>query len=128
MICCPYCNLDAHLVSGDTIYPHRPDLHHLHFWHCAPCGAYVGCHRGTERPLGGLANVELRLAKQQAHAAFDPLWKFHTWTDGYQTMTRDAAYEWLADQLGMSRADCHVGMFDVEQCQRVVEICNERDK
>lgn len=125
---CPYCNDAAQLVSGNAIYPHRPDLYHLRFWQCASCEAYVGCHRGTERPLGRLANAELRLAKQQAHAAFDPLWKFHTWGDGYQTMTRNAAYGWLADQLGIARAGCHIGMFDVEQCQRVVEVCSEKEK
>lgn len=122
---CPYCNGDAQLVNGNAIYPHRPDLHHLRFWQCAPCEAYVGCHRGTERPLGRLANVELRTAKMAAHAAFDELWKR---TTAAGTFDRNGAYKWVAQQLGIARADCHIGGFDVEQCQRVVEICNEKEK
>lgn len=114
---CSYCNNEAELVSGDTIYPHRPDLHHLRFWQCAPCDAYVGCHKGTERPLGRLANTELRQAKMAAHAVFDPLWKSGP-------MTRNTAYQWLSDQLGIPRADCHIGMFDLDRCRLVVALCN----
>ena len=33
------------------------------------------------------------------------------------------AYKWLSEQLGMPRKDTHIGMFDVDQCKRVVEIC-----
>lgn len=123
---CPYCNNEAQLVGGDMIYPHRRDLAHLRFWACLPCDARVGCHGGSTRPLGRLANTELRQAKMEAHAAFDPLWKFHTFRNGYQTMTRNAAYEWLAGQLGINRGDCHIGMFDVAQCRRVVEVCQAR--
>lgn len=123
---CPYCNNPAQLVGGDTIYPYRPDLARLRFWACLPCDARVGCHGGSTRPLGRLANAELRQAKMEAHAAFDPLWKFHTFRNGYQTMTRNAAYGWLAGQLGINRADCHIGMFDVAQCRRVVEVCQAR--
>lgn len=113
---CDYCQGETQLVNGDVIYPHRPDLAHLRFWQCAPCDAYVGCHKGTTKPLGRLANAELRQAKMAAHAAFDPLWKF-------TTLTRNAAYQWLANQLGIPRADCHIGMFDVDQCRLVVALC-----
>lgn len=57
---CSYCNNEAKLVSGNVIYPHRPDLAYLRFWQCAPCAAYVGCHKGTTKPLGRIANAELR--------------------------------------------------------------------
>ena len=114
---CSYCNNEAELVNGDVIYPHRPNLHHLRFWQCAPCDARVGCHEGTERPLGRLANAELRQAKMAAHAVFDPLWKGGP-------MTRNTAYGWLADQLGIPRTECHIGMFDVDRCRLVVALCN----
>lgn len=118
---CPYCNNEACLVGGDVIYPHRPDLRYRRFWLCAPCDAYVGCHEGTERPLGRLANSELRQAKIAAHAAFDPLWRP---LNGHRRMTRKAAYGWLARELRIERENCHIGMFDVATCRRVVEICN----
>lgn len=131
---CPYCRSPAEIVGGDIIYPHRPDLAGAKFHHCAPCSAFVGCHKagawtfdlqgrkvvsdGT-LPLGRLANAELRKAKQLAHAAFDPLWK------GGQT-DRRAAYAWLAKELGLPLAACHIGEFDVKQCRAVVAACHRK--
>ena len=65
--------------------------------------------------MGRLANAELRIAKMEAHAVFDPLTLNHE--------SRSAAYRWLARELGINRADCHICMFNVETCRRVVEIC-----
>ena len=62
-VLCDYCGGAAKLVGGEVIYPHRPDLAELKFWHCAPCRAYVGCHRKNKKhgqdgmqPLGRLAS------------------------------------------------------------------------
>lgn len=123
---CPYCDQTAELVAGDVIYPHRPDLSSRCFWRCEPCGAWVGTHKDSKRhaPLGRLANVELRKAKQQAHAVFDPLWKGKMRRDKCsKTEARQAGYRWLADQLEIEGSACHIGMFDVETCRRVVAIC-----
>lgn len=124
MVTCAYCNKPAELVGGEEIYPHRPDLYQKKFWRCRPCKAYVGCHKpnvgygdGT-RPLGRLANAELRAAKSAAHAAFDPVWQ-----NGF--VRRGSAYAWLADKLGIQPKQCHIGEFDVEQCKRVVQIVKE---
>lgn len=113
---CPYCDQVSALVTGKVIYPHRQDLHSKKFYHCAPCGAYVGCHPGTEKPLGRLANAELRQAKQAAHREFDPMW-----IGG--NLKRSQAYGWLAEQLGIKKTSCHIGEFDVAMCARVVEVC-----
>lgn len=115
---CNYCNNATKLTTGDKIYPHRPDLYMLKFYICEPCNAYVGCHKGGDgiRPLGRVANTELRKAKSKAHAAFDPIWKSGL-------MKRGAAYAALAKSLGIYQDQCHIGMFDVEQCEHVVEWC-----
>lgn len=115
---CDYCNTASRLVKGDEIYPHREDLYHFNFWLCDRCKAYVGCHRNGDgtKPLGRLANAELRLAKRKAHMAFDPLWK-----EG--RMTRPEAYKWLADKLGINRRNCHIGMFEVGLCLLTVKVC-----
>ena len=115
---CPYCNRKPELVSGERIYPKRRDLHELKFYLCTTCGAYVGCHPGSNRPLGRLADAELRRWKQNAHKVLDPLW-----TRG--RMRRSQAYSYLADRMGISKRDCHIGMFDVEQCQQAVRILSE---
>lgn len=124
-IICPYCQRGAELVGGDVIYPSRPDLSHKKFWLCTPCNAYVGCHEqgdGT-RPLGRLADAELRAAKQEAHRVFDPLWRSPA---NQRAGQRKRAYTWLAEQLGISRKRCHIGKFDVETCTRATAICRER--
>lgn len=120
---CPYCGRQAELVTGATIHPHRPDLHAKYFWLCSPCSAWVGTHRGgrNHQPLGRLANADLRFAKQAAHAAFDPLWR-------RCGMRRGGAYKWLADQLGIPADKCHIGMFDVSTCERVVAVCRARSQ
>ena len=123
-VTCPYCNSPADLVYGGKLYPHAYNLYHKQFYHCEPCKAWVGCHDGTETPLGRLANAELRAAKSRAHIAFDALWRAKMNRDGInQSAARGAGYKWLAKQLGMDRANCHIGMFDVETCSRVVLIC-----
>jgi len=121
---CPYCNRDAELVKGTVIYPHRRDLAVKNFWRCNPCGAHVGCHdRGVgqgngDKPLGRLANAELRHWKQRAHSAFDPLWKA-------RHMQRKEAYRWLAERMGIAVQNCHIGMFDVDGCRAVVAAVEE---
>ena len=118
-VTCPYCGSAAELVTGARIYPSRRDLHQKPFFACFPCGAWVGCHPGTNKPLGRLANATLRQAKNWAHEAFDPLWR-------NENATRGDMYVWLAGQLGIPRKECHIGMFDVEMCKRVVEVCRAR--
>lgn len=115
---CPYCANVSELVSGNVVYPHRKDLHAKPFWRCEPCGAYVGCHPNTERPLGRLADAQLRKAKMRAHAAFDPIWKL-------RKMNRSSAYHWLSKQLGIPQSETHIGMMDAPTCERVVSICSQ---
>jgi len=127
-VACDYCQGKAKLVGGDVIYPHRPDLASKQFWACLPCDAYVGCHPGTVRPLGRLANAELRRAKMSVHAVFDPIWerrlmlKRQTDPRYNKGMARGGRYKKLAELMGIPRAECHVGMFDVARCLKAVEI------
>ena len=114
---CPHCEKAAELVRGDRIYPHRSDLFALWFWLCEPCDAWVGCHKNSadHSPFGGLANAETRKARISAHAAFDPLWKSGS-------MTRKAAYKFLADKMSLPVSETHISWFNAEQCRRVVEV------
>jgi hypothetical protein len=43
------------------------------------------------------------------------------WQGGW--MTRDKAYEWLAETLEITKDECHIGMFDESMCKRVIETC-----
>lgn len=123
---CPYCNQISELVKGDAIYPHREDLAGKDFYRCQPCRAWVGCHRGTLVPLGRLANAELRRAKGAAHAAFDRLWRQKMQRDRCsKRVARGAGYAWLARELSIDPAACHIGMMDVAACNRVTELCRQ---
>ncbi len=115
---CDYCGQLAHLVDSSLVYGRSYGL----IYYCAPCRAWVGVHKGTNKPLGRLANAELREWKKKAHAAFDLLWKGGR-------MRRNEAYDWLSEQMKLPKKHTHIGMFDVDECKKVIEICNyERNK
>src|SRR5690349_1108918 len=106
---CPYCGDAAKLVNGSVIYPNREDLAEKLLWYCGPpCNAYVGCHPGTNKPLGTLANAELRRARMATHSIFDPLWKTGKFT-------RKGAYAWLMKQMNLTKYNCHIAKFDLKQ-------------
>lgn len=117
---CDYCENPAKLQRGDQVYKNRPELSKKMFWTCDPCRARVGCHPGTTKPLGRLANSQLRYWKQQAHKAFDPIWR-----SGEKK--RSQAYRWLAREMKLDSDLCHIGMFDVNQCKQVVDICLQKE-
>lgn len=114
---CQYCQAPAELVDGTVIYPNRPDLKEKNFWLCVPCDAFVGCHKGGigygdgTRPFGTLADADLRLARKNTHLAFDVLWNTKA--------ERRKAYRWLAEELQINEADCHIAMFNLERCAHV---------
>lgn len=115
---CDYCGRRAEFVDSKIVYGKSYGKIYL----CRHCMAYVGVHKGTDKPLGRLANAELRYWKKAAHAAFDPLWKYGRFR-GY----RNAAYGWLSERMGLPVEKTHIGMFDVAQCKKAIQICrNER--
>jgi hypothetical protein len=116
---CGYCGTPAKRVDSKVIYKTRS---YGPAWICGNyprCDAYVGCHPGTNKPLGRLANGELREWKMAAHKAFDPLWK-------ELGMGRKDAYKWLALELEIKHKECHIGSFTIEQCRLTIEACNEK--
>lgn len=119
MVLCDYCGKPTVLVDSAIVYEGRS---YGMIWYCKSCQAWVGCHQGTNKPLGRLANAELRVQKRFAHAAFDPIWR------GKTSFTRRAAYAWLAEEMGLPLEQTHIGMFDVDQCKQVIKICKERRK
>lgn len=117
---CPYCGSPSRLADSQLVYGGRSygPIYICQRW--PDCDSYVGCHPGTNHPLGRLANPQLRKSKRAAHAAFDPLWR------GGLMVSRQEAYLWLSHKLGIPASKCHIGMFDVEQCEAVVRACEAR--
>jgi hypothetical protein len=119
---CPYCQGEVTFMANSAPIYNGRNFGPIHI--CHPCRAWVGCHPNTYNPLGRLADATLRKAKSNAHRAFDPLWQAIQVRDGISKgEARARAYRWLAQQLGIDPPACHIGMFDVELCRRVVSVC-----
>lgn len=123
---CPYCNTPSTFHQSSAAFYNGRNYGPV--WACIGCMAWVGCHKNSKifAPLGRLANKELREWKIKAHAAFDPFWRRKVVRDNTSKgEARRAGYTWLAEQMGMSKKECHIGFMDVSECKRVVEICEQ---
>lgn len=115
---CDYCySPKIRLAQNSVLYGRNYGDWPL-IWFCVDCNAAVGCHPGTDIPLGKMADRATRQWRKKAHEAFDPIWKETKW------LTRYKAYAWLASKLGIKTEDCHISWFNAKTCQRVIEICN----
>lgn len=94
-IWCCSCHQDvqAELVTGAAIYPHRRDLAHKPMWRCPACGSYIGCHPGTKNPLGTIPSPELRRARILIHDLIDPVWR-------ERHLSRREVYAAMSQRLG----------------------------
>jgi hypothetical protein len=61
----------------------------------------------------------LAKARARAHQQFDALWK-----NGH--MTRKRAYRWLGRRMKIPPSDCHIILFDIDQCEQVIKLCRRR--
>ena len=117
---CRYCGGRIRLVPAESIYGEaaatRLGLMGQQIYQCQNCNARVGCHKGTDRPLGNVANEALRLKRIETHRVFDAFWKA-------QHMTRTGAYRWLSQQMHIPAKQAHIGGFEMDQCQTVIDLC-----
>ena len=122
---CRYCGGIIKLVPAGEIYggsTQRLGMEGEFVYQCQNCNARVGCHKGTTRALGNVANEVLRLKRMEAHRRFDVLWKSGQ-------MSRTGAYRWLARELHLPDGRAHIGGFEMDQCQKVIGLCEKmKDK
>lgn len=118
---CPYC-------GGKVLFSKTSDIiygkNYSAIYYCEhypKCDAYVGTHKGTTKSLGRLANKELREKKKNAHYYFDYLWRAKR-KRGFRN-ARNLGYKWLSKELNILQDKTHIGMFDEETCQRVIDLC-----
>ena len=117
---CRYCNAPTVYVDSAEVYRRSYGMIYL----CRPCEAWVGVHKGTDTPLGEVANAELRTWRKKAHAAFAPLWRAKMKREGCsKSVARRKGYQWLSEQLDLPLDNTHIAMFDVDLCKRVVALC-----
>ena len=114
---CRYCGGRVRRGNSREIYAKGSQKIYI----CTNCNAYVMCHRGTNVPMGKLANAVLRLKRQETHGVFDKLWKKHKWQ-------RDDAYRWLAESMDMAYGDTHIANFEMDDCALAIRLCREYEK
>lgn len=116
---CPYCGSPAILRSADGIY--RENSKNIMLYVCKnypECDAYVRVHTGTNIPVGSLANHELRSLRRTAHDYFDQLYQ-----SGF--MSKQEAYQWLADFLAVPLSEAHIGYLSEYRCKEVIKGCRQ---
>jgi len=65
-----------------------------------------------------LEDDDLKILRCRTHSVFDELWK-----DGY--MTRSEAYTWLRKEMGLTKDQCHIALFDRQECYEVIKLVND---
>lgn len=112
---CPFCGHEVVKTSNKEIY--GKEYGNGVCYLCRNCKASVGTHPDG-RPLGVLANREMKILKKACHDLFDYVWK----TD---KMPRNTAYEILSEKLQIDIKDCHFGHFDTEKLLQALEILSD---
>jgi len=122
---CRYCGGVVRLVPASKVYgpaaAQRLNLEEELFYQSQNCNARVGCHKDTTHPMENLANEVLRLKRMETHQVYDAFWR-------RRSMTRTQAYKWLSEQMGLQEHRTHIGDFEVDQCQRVIDLCREHER
>lgn len=111
---CVQCHrqVDALLMAGSKIYPHRPDLSYLTFYQCPKCGNYVGTHRDG-RPLGTIPTPDLRAWRHKVHETIDAYW-----LPTKDRAKRKRLYKAISAYIGR---EYHTGEINsVEECRQVI--------
>lgn len=95
-------------------------------------GRFYGCThfpfcRGTRRANadGSLREAPMtegiKEARIAAGRAFDSLWQSNA-------MSRGEAYTWMQKAMGLTHRQAHIGLFRIEQCQRLIELVKEHGR
>lgn len=113
---CDNCGSSDIVYTTNSILYHGPmlgDWPWIHF--CNNCRAAVGCHNGTNIPMGKMADKKVRMLRAKAHSHFDRIWS-------NQVMPRSQAYAWLAEQLGIPTEECHLAWLTKEQLVETIRL------
>lgn len=112
---CPYCGAPVIYRSADGIYKENKNNAMLYVCSNYPkCDAYARVHKGTNQPMGTLADGKLRKLRDITHEYFDKLHKSGI-------MTKQEAYYWLANLIQAPLSQAHIGYLGEYYCKKVME-------
>lgn len=117
---CSYCGDVADLKDNSIIYGKSYGMAYI----CnnfPTCDSYVGTHKKGLKPLGTIANKELRKLRNEAHLYFDSMWRRKLKTG--DKLARKKAYKWLSGELGIEIKNTHIAMFQNDMCMKVIKLC-----
>ena len=91
------------------------------FWGCENWGT-TGCKGSVSahadgRPMGTPVTAEVKKLRRQTHELFDQLWQ-----GPKPFMTRDRAYQWMQQVMGLSAEEAHMGQFGADECRKLLAI------
>lgn len=84
------------------------------------CRSTHGAHKSSGKPLGIPADKPTKAERMAAHAVFDRLWMGE-----HPPMGRREAYAWMAEKMGLTKDEAHIGRFDATACQRLRDLVRE---
>ena len=113
---CPYCNGRSEIRTLESVTGNKEAKGYAFVCKNYPsCDSYVKMNNQTGRPLGTMANKQLRSLRIEAHIQL-----YRLYADG--SMSRDEAYEWMAAVLNIPRQDAHIGLFQEYYCRKVIAL------
>jgi hypothetical protein len=112
---CQYCQKEAEWVENKEIYGKNYGKSYM-MWLCKDCNAYVGCHNNTKKPLGTLANEELRTLRKQAKDLFIQKKLDGDWSN---RELKSKAYQFLKDVFGK---EFHFGESTEQECKEIINL------
>lgn len=108
-VACPCGTECVFLPGSDSANPRGEDI-----WLCPSCGASVGCHSGTNIPLGVPASGETSVLRVRIHEEIDRLVQ--------SGLSRGGIYRELSRKMALPPEKTHAGMFDRGQCEEALGI------
>ena len=113
---CPYCNGKSEIRSLRDVTGSENAMGYVFVCrHYPACDSYVKMNEQTGKPLGTMANKQLRSLRIEAHRQL-----YRLYADG--SMSRNEAYEWMASVMNIPRQEAHIGLFQEYYCRKVIAL------
>lgn len=116
MIKCNLCGGNVEYIPNSMIYGKSYGSGWC--YRCSQCKAFVGTHKTNPlKPLGVLADKEMRILRMKCHKILDSTWKTPN--------ERTKAYDDLAVRLGYEKGDCHFSWMSKEELKTALAVLEE---
>lgn len=119
---CPYCGSTVVYKSGKEMFKSCPEG--VNYYVCTnypECDTFIKTMPNSNKPIGTLANKELRMLRRDAHSYFNQLYLSGA-------MSKEEAYLWLANTLGCPKREAHIGQLREYSCKLIIKESQEHFK